>query len=188
MAITMIPAPDDAGRRLDRLLRKALPDMPLSAIHRLLRTKRVLVDGAPAEAQLRVKAGAVITLPQAVAPVSKPSSEAGPPRFEAPLPILWEGAGILAVNKPAGLAVHGPASLEIQVRRYLAPTLPPSLAFTPGPLHRLDRPTSGIILFSTNLRGAQYGSALIRERRIRKQYLALVTGELRDPARWEDSL
>jgi 23S rRNA pseudouridine955/2504/2580 synthase len=96
--------------------------------------------------------------------------------------------GALALNKPAGLAVHGPASLETMVRTYLAKRLPPSLSFRPGPMHRLDTPTSGIILFSTTLKGAQYFSALIRERQVKKQYLALVDGNLRAPTRWEDML
>ncbi|MDR0628329.1 MAG: RluA family pseudouridine synthase [Treponema sp.] len=186
MVITMITAPDDDGRRLDRLLRKALPELPLSALHRLLRKKHILVDGMPAGASIRLKAGSRITIPQEAAPVSRVSLPAYQPRL--PVPILWEGAGLLALHKPAGLAVHGPASLETMVRSYLVKKLPPSLSFRPGPIHRLDTPTSGIILFSTSLQGARYFSALIRERRVKKQYLALVDGKLGAPIRWEDLL
>jgi 23S rRNA pseudouridine955/2504/2580 synthase len=84
--------------------------------------------------------------------------------------------------------VHGPASLETMVRGYLVKKLAPSLSFTPGPIHRLDTPTSGIILFATTLQGAQYFSTLIRERQVKKQYLALVDGNLGAPSRWEDLL
>jgi 23S rRNA pseudouridine955/2504/2580 synthase len=84
--------------------------------------------------------------------------------------------------------VHGPDSLETLVRAYLAERLPPSLSFRPGPIHRLDTPTSGIILFSSSLKGAQYFSALIREGQVRKQYLALVEGRLSSPCRWKDRL
>ena len=59
----MTAGADDDGRRLDRLLRKALPAFPLSAIHRLLRTRRVLVDGVPAGGDLRVRAGSTISVP-----------------------------------------------------------------------------------------------------------------------------
>ncbi|MDR2796931.1 MAG: RluA family pseudouridine synthase [Treponema sp.] len=186
MVITMTIAPDDEGRRLDRLLRKALPKLPLSALHRLLRKKQVLLDGMPAEASVRPKAGSIITIPKEAAPVSHDSPPAYQPR--TPIPILWEGTGVLVLNKPAGLTVHGPASLDTLVRSYLAERLPPSLSFRPGPIHRLDTPTSGIILFSTTLKGAQYFSTLIRERQVKKQYLALVDGKLEAPSRWEDLL
>jgi 23S rRNA pseudouridine955/2504/2580 synthase len=101
---------------------------------------------------------------------------------------LWEGAGLLILNKPVGLAVHGPDSLETQVQAYLAPKLAPSLSFKPGPLHRLDKPTSGIIVFSASLAGAQSFSALLRSRSIRKTYLALLDGILDRDETWEDTL
>ncbi|MDR1930592.1 MAG: RluA family pseudouridine synthase, partial [Treponema sp.] len=56
-------AADDSGRRLDRILRKALPDLPLSALHALLRKGLILVDGRAAAPGFRVKAGALITAP-----------------------------------------------------------------------------------------------------------------------------
>jgi 23S rRNA pseudouridine955/2504/2580 synthase len=102
--------------------------------------------------------------------------------------ILREGEGLLFINKRAGLAVHGPGSLETLVRAYLAPKLPPSLAFRPGPLHRLDRPTSGVVTFGAALEGARRFSALIRERRVLKRYLALVDGRVPGPLTWEDGL
>jgi 23S rRNA pseudouridine955/2504/2580 synthase len=74
------------------------------------------------------------------------------------------------------------------VGAYLAPTLSPSLSFKPGPLHRLDKPTSGIIVFSTSLAGARSFSALLRSRRIRKTYLALLDGVLDRDETWEDTL
>jgi 23S rRNA pseudouridine955/2504/2580 synthase len=56
---------DDDGRRLDRILRKALPGIPLSALHRLLRKGRILVDGRPAGAGDRISSGSVIHVPGA---------------------------------------------------------------------------------------------------------------------------
>jgi 23S rRNA pseudouridine955/2504/2580 synthase len=91
-------------------------------------------------------------------------------------PILFEGGGLLILNKPPGLLVHGRGSLEELVRLYLKPRLPPSLSFRPGPLHRLDKPAGGIIVFSTSLEGARRFSALMRERKLRKEYLAIADG------------
>jgi 23S rRNA pseudouridine955/2504/2580 synthase len=186
-SLTLTAAADDDGRRLDRILRKTLPDMPLSGLHRLLRKGRVLVDGLPGKAADRVRAGSVIQTPFEGTVAPGPADSGGGPK-RSPAPILWEGTGLLILNKPAGLAAHGPDSLETQVRAYLAPKLPPSLSFKPGPLHRLDKPTSGIIVFSTSLEGARNFSALLRERRIRKTYLALLDGFLDRDETWEDAL
>ncbi|MDR2470796.1 MAG: RluA family pseudouridine synthase [Treponema sp.] len=189
MATNLRAEADDDGRRLDRILRKALPDLPLSALHRLLRQGRIRVNGAPAKAEDRVPAGAAITLPRFSGAAPK---AAAPPRLpgaaRALPPILFEGAGLLVLNKPPGLAVHGPESLETLVRAYLAPRLPPSLSFRPGPLHRLDKPTSGVIVFSTGLEGARRFSALLREGRVKKRYLALAEGLLDGPETWRDEL
>jgi 23S rRNA pseudouridine955/2504/2580 synthase len=104
------------------------------------------------------------------------------------LDIIFESPDLLALNKPAGLAVHGPGSLDTRVRAYLAPRLPPSLSFNPGPLHRLDKPTSGIVVFSVSLAGARFFSALLREHSLVKRYLALVEGSVRSSGVWEDEL
>jgi 23S rRNA pseudouridine955/2504/2580 synthase len=193
MPITLTAGRDDENRRLDRILRKALPDLPLSALHRLLRTGRVLVNGKAARGNDRVAEGAVITVPglsrtagtRASAPETSPEASG----FQSgKLDILREEAGLLIINKPAGLAVHGQGSLDEMVRSYLAGTLPPSLSFKPGPLHRLDKPTSGVIVFSSDLEGARFFSAMLREGRVKKQYLAIADGALAKAETWEDSL
>jgi 23S rRNA pseudouridine955/2504/2580 synthase len=183
--VRLIAAVDDDGRRLDRILRKALPDLPLSRLHHLLRKGRVLVDGVPGKAADRVRRGAVIQAPLGEGRLMGPSATGAHKGRVAP---LWEGGGLLVLNKPGGVAVHGPDSLESRVQAYLAGTLPPSLSFKPGPLHRLDTPTSGIVVFSTSLAGARSFSALLRSRRIRKTYLALLDGPLEGDETWVDAL
>ena len=214
MPLELHAARDDDGRRLDRILRKALPDMPLSTIHRLLRQGQVLVEGKAEAADRRIRTGERISIsgenemPREKArrpnwkcdkPSFSPNSDYSPQ--EGKLEILFEGAGLLVLNKPAGLAVHGGASnskrgegsrpaisLEDLVRAYLEPKLPPSLSFRPGPLHRLDKPSSGAIAFSTSIEGARIFSGLLRERRIKKTYLALVEGLVEKDEIWEDAL
>ncbi|MDR2608691.1 MAG: RluA family pseudouridine synthase [Treponema sp.] len=107
---------------------------------------------------------------------------------DAPLAILYEDTGLLILNKPAGLASHGKESLETLVRGYLSPKLSPSLSFRPGPLHRLDKPSSGIIAFSVSLEGARAFSTALRERLLLKQYLAIVEGLVGDEEFWEEDL
>jgi 23S rRNA pseudouridine955/2504/2580 synthase len=214
MEQALIAGIDDSGRRLDRILRRAFPDMPLSLIHRLLREGRVKVDGVRAGAAARVSAGSRIVVPgdrpeTAEVRAAEPVFPAG---FSPEPDILWEGAGLLIINKPAGLAVHSPdprgqdysggkrqdaarrenrrppACLDTLVQAYLRDKLPPSLSFKPGPLHRLDQISSGVVAFSTSLAGARAFSALMRERRLRKTYLALADGLIKREEIWEDAL
>jgi len=200
MQLHLTAAADDDGRRLDRILRKALEKMPLSAIHRLLRKGGIRVEGKSVPASYRVRQGQTITVsltdPPRETERNDESPATGPPKKFAPaqncegpaLEILYEGEGLLILNKPAGLLVHGRESLDGLVQSYLKEKLPPSLSFRPGPLHRLDRPSSGLIVFSTSLEGARFFSAMMRGRKIKKQYLALVEGAIRETETWQDEL
>nr|WP_246433972.1 RNA pseudouridine synthase [Spirochaeta isovalerica] len=103
--------------------------------------------------------------------------------------ILYEDDDLLALSKPAGILVHGSGnSLEKDVRNYLKDKLPPSLGFKPGPLHRLDRNTSGLIFFSKSLEGARRFSEDLRKGCFKKYYLALIDGKLKNKAVWVDNL
>ncbi|MCL2184240.1 MAG: RluA family pseudouridine synthase [Treponema sp.] len=183
----LIAGENDAGRRLDRILRKALPDHPLSLIHRLLRKKQVFKNGKPAKAQDRVEYGDKITIPSVKDNNGKKSCTKEIQK-KTQLEILWEGLGLIAVNKPAGIAVHGQDSLEETVQSFLSDKLPPSISFKPGPLHRLDKPSSGIVVFSVGLEGARLFSLLMRERKIKKTYLAVVEGIINSEEVWQDEL
>jgi len=196
----LITGENDDGRRLDRLLRKALPDYSLPLIHRLIRQKKVLINGKPGKPDDRPAGGAKITIlslkdkPSDNFSSDRPKAENhNKKRLYAPdasdqLQILWEGDGLLAVNKPAGIAVHGPDSLETAVRSYLKNKLPPSLSFKPGPLHRLDKPSSGIVVFSAGLEGARFFCALMKEHKIKKTYTAIVEGSIKKDMLWQNEL
>ena len=188
MPLNLTAGADDNGRRLDRILRKALPDLPLSAIYRLLRQGGVLVNGEAAGQSQRIKAGDKLSIEHKMASPTPHSPFLTP---HSPLPadsILFEGSGLLVLNKPSGIVVHGRGSLEDQVRSYLGPKLKHSLSFRSGPLHRLDKMSSGLIVFSSSLDGARFFSVLMRERRIKKFYLAIVEGVINEACLWEDEL
>jgi len=191
MPLILTAGSDDSGRRLDRILRKALRQTPLSAIHRMLRQGLVLVGGCKADAGRRVLSGEIIT----VLDVECDTHAAEPLKIgvktgaSLPVPeILFEGSGLLILNKPAGLSVHGRGSLDSMVQSYLAPKLPPSLSFRPGPLHRLDKPSSGVLAFSAGLEGARLFSGMMRGGMINKDYLAIVEGRIKKAETWKDGL
>ena len=98
------------------------------------------------------------------------------------------------INKKKGELVHSDGSskhftpLDQLVREYLAAETPGSISFTPGPLHRLDRNTSGIIAFGKSAEGAREFSAALQNRQTRKCYIALLDGILKETERWEEYL
>lgn len=195
MPFAVLLGPDDEGRRLDRIMRKLLPQLPLSAIHRLLRQGLVRLGGKRAQASSRVHGGELLELHVDLSPQDRPAPrERGPEKSSLPprgIPnpqILWEASGLLILNKPPGILVHGANSLDSWVQWYLSSKEALSPVFRSGPLHRLDRGTSGLIAFSTSLEGAQRFSEALRERRIHKRYLAILDGSIGGQEEWEDTL
>jgi len=175
---------NDNNRRLDRILRKALPASPLALLHRLLRKGKVLVNGKSAKADKRINYKDIISIPI--------NECAGKPSVKTPLPenldILWQDSNLLAVNKPSGLCVHGNDSLDSRVSSFLADKITPSLSFKSGPLHRLDAGSSGIIIFSKTLEGARFFSSLLQERKVQKIYLFIAEGSVKNDDIWKDRL
>jgi len=184
-----ITGENDKDRRLDRILRKAMPEHSLALIHRLLRQGKVLVNGKPAKAQDRIGVTVKISIPS-LNDTLNPSIKVLTHTQNTPisLDIIWEDRGLIAVNKPAGIAVHGQNSLDTCVQSFLAGKTTPSLSFKPGPLHRLDKPSSGIIIFSVNIEGARLFTSLIKEKKVQKIYLAIVMGTIKNEEIWQDIL
>ncbi len=187
MDFKMVIGQDDHNRRVDRILRKAFKDFPLSFIHRLLRKKQVCINNIPVKPEDRVQKGDILSIKGPAEQPTHPEKPVSPLQM-APPDVLYQGSGLLILNKPAGLAVHGPESLETMVQAWLQDKLPPSLSFKPGPLHRLDKPTSGIIAFSSSLDGARRFSQALQTGNIKKYYLALMDGTLEKEELWQDEL
>jgi 23S rRNA pseudouridine955/2504/2580 synthase len=179
---------DDAGRRLESVIRRMLPHLALSAVHKALREGDIRLNGAKAGPEARVAEGDTIAVWDAL--VTEPPRERAVP----PVPPEWVlhlGDDLAVLNKPAGLVTHrgdgrstDPA-LDERVRAWLPSS---GLAFRPGPLHRLDRETSGIVVFSRTLAGAHAFSQALRERQVSKTYLAVLTGTLEQTVRLSAAL
>jgi thiamine-phosphate pyrophosphorylase len=201
---------NDSGRRLARILRIACPSLPLSAIHRLLRLGRVRLDGAKAGGGTLVADGQIITLRGdnlrkagldtesldnlkrlAAGSMGRGGGEAGRgpgadvPQ-DVPLEVLFDGGGILAVNKRTGEDTQD--GLTPRVRAFLEGRVSPSLAFLPSPLHRLDKGTSGVVVFGASMVGARNFLVMMRGGLLEKRYLAVLTGVLEGRQMWRDSL
>lgn len=179
-------ADGDAGQRLDRFLRKALPAVPLSALHRLLRQGAIQVDGGKAGPGLRLQAGTRIGFRGSAREL--PGSLRAPTEAAPPAPGRWRGgepavlfrdAHLLAVDKPPGMAVQpGDGRSLVDWLAARPDLLPPTTGrtFRPGPAHRLDRGTSGVVLVGLSPAGLRGLHAAFRAGEVRKTYLALVQG------------
>ena len=169
-------AAHEAGQRLDRWVARRRPDLPQSRLQKLLRTGQVRVNGRRARAGDRLEAGATVRLPPFA-----PPPEARP----APLPerlveevrgwVLHLDEAVIALDKPAGLAVQGGKGTArhldgmLEALRFDAPE-------RPRLVHRLDRDTSGVLLLARSAADAARLTAAFRAREAEKLYWAVTAG------------
>jgi len=92
--------------------------------------------------------------------------------------VLYEDDDLVAVSKPFGLIVHRTRMSEDKV--FLLQSLRDQLGYPLYTIHRLDRPTSGVVLFGKTPQAAAEISKLFREQKIKKYYLAVVRGWIND--------
>lgn len=184
---------DDDGRRADRIVRKILKNIPLSLIYRLFREGKIKKNGLAIEASEHVHSGdfmEIIGLEDAAFKKSPSHNREFSARSIHEQPsVIWQNEHLIAMHKPRGMLTHdGEASLDAFVYSLLKDKLSPSVSFLPGPLHRLDRNTSGIIIFSKTRLGAEKFSTAIRRREVQKLYLALIEGTMARPLRLQDTI
>lgn len=175
---------DGAGQRLDKYVRRLLPNLPGSAVYKLIRTKKIRVNGVRALENQTLAAGDLVSIrEQAVQSAAPRDGDATPRPAKREFEILHEDKHILVVNKPSGLAIH-PGSgitgstLVDQVRAHVGEI--PEGEFKPAPAHRLDRETSGVVIVAKTRQAIVRLAEIFTERDTRKIYLTLVSGEL-DP-------
>lgn len=185
---------DDNNRRLDRVLRKMFPQAGLSQIFHLIRKGSIRINNKKVQPDTRICEGDEITVHGLAAPAldrkkTKPQNKDNLSKFSRlSKMIIFENEHLLALNKPGGLLTHGTGSLDELVRDYWSLNSFPSLSFRPGPAHRLDRNTSGLILYSLSLSGARNLSLFFRQGTIDKYYLALMDGKLSKEEIWIDRI
>lgn len=164
---------DEAGQRLDNYLLRHLKGVPKSRIYRIMRSGEVRINGGRCQPDQRLNIGDELRLP----PVRQASfAEDKPPVApDVELPILYEDDGLLAINKPCGIAVHGGSGLAWGAIEALRAQRPEARFLELA--HRLDRETSGVLLIAKR-RPALVGlHEMFRSQKGDKRYLALVLGE-----------
>jgi 23S rRNA pseudouridine955/2504/2580 synthase len=167
---------DRDGQRLDNFLFGTLKGVPKTHVYRLLRTGQVRVNGKRAKPDTRIAAGDQVRVPPVRVPEARDPGQA-PERLlrEVPGWIVFEDRHYLVFNKPSGIAAHGGSGVSFGAIELLRQARPDE-AFEL--VHRLDRDTSGVLVFAKRRPALTQLQTEIRENRTRKRYLALLAGRL----------
>lgn len=185
--IELTVSDDAAGQRLDKYVRRALRDVPLSHVYKMFRTRKVRVNGARGRPEQLLAAGDRIAIrgdeERLLSPPAGAERGARPP--SPTFGVLHEDPDLLAVDKPAGLAAHpgtgitGATLVEMARAHLRVPEDLPPGEFRPSPAHRLDRDTSGIVLVAKTRKAmVRLGEIFTAGDEVRKTYLALAKGKL----------
>ncbi len=174
--------PDESGMRLDRWFRQHYPALGHVQLQKLLRSGQVRVDGGRVKASSRLEAGQRVRVPP---PVRQAVQSPPPARVHRPLLpsheafvrglVIHMDDDVIAINKPAGLAVQGGTSTEEHLDRLLD-GLRYDLDERPRLVHRLDKDTSGVMLLARTRAAAAALGRSLKARSARKLYWALVNG------------
>ncbi|MBI6630302.1 RluA family pseudouridine synthase [Pontibaca salina] len=176
---TITVEPGDADQRIDRWLRRLFPHLSQGRIERMCRKGELRIDGGRVKAATRVQAGQEVRIPplpeadHRPAPAPSRISQADARMIRDC--VIYRDDHVLALNKPAGLAVQGGSGQSRHVDG-LAEALMFDLDEKPRLVHRLDKDTSGVLLLARTRAVAADLTASFRHRETRKLYWAAVAG------------
>ena len=177
MHLTLTATSEDRNARIDAWLAARVEGLTRSAAARLLESGGVLVNGAPAAKNYRLTGDETVS-------VTRPEAEdTAVEAQDIPLDVVYEDEDVIVVNKPVGLVVH-PApghpdgTLVNALLYHLSGLSGINGELRPGIVHRLDRDTTGLIVAAKNDAAHRQLAQQFRDRTCRKEYLALVEGNI----------
>jgi Pseudouridylate synthases, 23S RNA-specific len=178
---------NDAEQRLDRFLKKYFRKATLSHIYKMIR-KDIKVNGKRAKQESMIHEGDIISVYVSDDDFASLRDKRHVAKVKMQFRVAYEDEDILIVEKPFGLLTHGDRTekkntLQNQVAGYLMAKGEYSpgteKTFVPSPVNRLDRNTTGLVIFGKNAEALREYSKMIRERdAVKKFYLTIVSGEM----------
>lgn len=170
----------EEGLRVDRWFKQHFPGLRHGHLEKLLRTGQVRVDGRRAKSGTRLEAGQAVRIPPLPDETDAPAARRPPALSQHDIEtlrsaVLYRDESVIAINKPAGLAVQGGTGQRrhldamLEALRFDAPE-PPRL------VHRLDKDTSGVLLLARDTAAARYLTGAFKGQEVRKTYWAAVAG------------
>ena len=167
---------DRAGQRLDNFLISVLGRVPRSLVYRIIRTGQVRVNSSRSKPMKKLKAGDVVRVPpvklEADSPKRLPDGLIG----QVERSIIERNDDFAILDKPAGLAVHGGTGLDYGLMDAIQAVHPDW-----RPVHRLDRPTSGLLVMACNHQALRELQQTFIQRQVEKRYLAVLDGVVPEP-------
>ena len=176
---------NDANQRLDRFLKKLFRKAPLSMIYKMIR-KDIKINGRRGTEDTMLAPGDELVFYMSEEKFEELSEAVRKKPVRKQFKTVYEDDNILIVSKPRGLIIHGDAHEKkntlvnqvtgyLQEKGYYDPTA--EKTFAPAPVNRLDRNTTGLVIFGKNAMALRLLTRLIRERNcIGKYYMTVVVG------------
>ena len=170
-----VAAADD-GQRLDRWLKKCVPELPYALAQKLIRKGAIRVDGNKVNMDSRIQSGQEVRLPPLE---NKPqrlkqsmTNRDDDPAYIAGL-VIYDDGDLVAINKPGDIASQGGGGVERHIDGLLE-HLSDKKGRRPRLIHRLDRETSGVLLCARSSEAVRRLGSTFKERDAEKIYWAIV--------------
>ncbi len=194
---------DDIDRRIDRVLRKFLRTMPLSILYKNIRSGFIRVNNAKIKIDYKTKKDDIICIEKNLYEKLKDTLKDNQKNNNVEdyssqfIETIFENEHIKIINKPYGINVQSSTKDDVSLdtiikseflHKQKSNTDKKSLSFVPGPLHRLDKNTTGLLAFSQSLVGARYFSEAIVNHAVEKTYLCILCGTLKDECTWQHEI
>ncbi len=187
---------NEAGQRFDKYLKKLLVNAPNSFIYKMLRKKNITLNGRKADGTEKLATGDAVKLFFSDDTFDKfAGNEKAASAYEKlkglkALPVVYEDADVLIVNKPSGMLSQKAENADVSANEHILSYLIAKgelteemmRTFKPSVCNRLDRNTSGLLVAGKTLKGLQEMSQALKERTVQKYYRCIVKGEVQDKA------
>ena len=175
---TLLEVGEESGsQRIDNFLLRHLKGVPKSHVYLLLRSGQVRVNSGRIKPEYRLQPGDKVRVP----PVRVAERRSLPPPPPLDLPVAFEDAALLVIDKPSGVAVHGGSGVSYGVIESLRAARPQAKFLELA--HRLDRDTSGLLVLAKKRSALVELHRMLREGEVEKHYLALAKGRWRGGSR-----
>ena len=177
---------DEVDSRLDRVIRKNYPYLNQTKIEMSLRNKSIIVNQQKVKSNYRLNLGDHLQIDSSLIQENYSKNKDKKQVTEADIRlitdnVIYRDADLMAINKPAGLAVQGGSKIKISVDDIM-PHMLEQLEIWDKPVHklvhRLDKETSGVLLIALNNHTAQDLAYAFKEHNLEKKYLAILTGKV----------
>ena len=167
----IIVSEDDISTRIDRIIRRYFKELSLSEIYQLIENGDILLNGKKVKPSHRVQPGDKIFIPFENSGATRTTNI--PSREINTLKIIFEDDYIIIAEKRAGIPVHSGSGWDYGLVDILGQKYGSIF-----PVHRLDKDTSGLIIFARNRITARNLSEIIKKHNLTREYLALVKGRI----------